>query len=305
MGNLAYFNLHPYRDVQNLIVRFSPVLDARFYRDEVSADDSFNIYLFNSGRNYFLQTSEESIYLNDDMHSFAKGATQLLSTKILNKSVVNYKYVVNFHTAFTNCFRLENKPISTNNMTTMYGSYYNCSNIAGTPIVNKKVTNLIATYYNCGNLTGVPACNENVTMMIGTYYNCINLTGEPAIGPKVKGITDAYYNCYSLEGNPANCNNVQVAINAYYNVPNLYGTFYWYESNNTQASKINATNMFYNRDYTRQLNIYVKTGSSIENALINYSASFGNIYGVGAIDWTYSTSYYYNTMYNTYIYNID
>lgn len=305
MGNVffSYFNLTNYGKAENIYIKdnfyFIKILN------EYSEENSNNIYLTNDdGFNYYLATeAKENFYLYADSSKLATGLTKLVKTDLLNLSKVNYDYVKNFHTSFANCFSLKSEPISTVNMKTMYGSYYNCSNLYGSPQVESNVNNLIGTYYNCTNLTGSPICPKNVISMKGAYYNCINITGAPKIGKKVQSAEDAYFNCYSLQGAPADCNNLLIAINTYYNCPNLYGTFNWYVSNYSQARIINMTNMFYNRDCSRRLNIYTQQGCCIENALLNYSSSFGNLYGTGSISWTQSGDYYYNSLYNTYIYS--
>ena len=305
MGNVyfSYFNLTNYGKAEKVFIKddyyFIKILN------EYSEDNSNNIYLTNDdGFNYYLATErKENFYLGADASKIARGLTKLTKTDLLKPSKLNYYFVQNFHTSFANCFSLDMEPISSENMKTMYGSYYNCTNLYGSPQVDLKVNNLIATYYNCTKLSGQPVCPDNVISMKGAYYNCVNITGSPQIGAKTRSAEDAYYNCYSLQGAPADCNNLLIAVNTYYNCPNLYGTFNWYEVNSTQAKIINATNMFYHRDYSRRLNIYVKADSSVENALINYSATYGNLYGTGAISWTQSGGYYYNSLYNTYIYS--
>lgn len=305
MGNVyfGYFNLSDYGSAENIFIQN----DYYVFKilNEYSEDNSNNIYLTNDDSfNYSLVTNgQDKFYLGLDSSKLVKGLTRLTYTDLLNTSKINYFYVRNFHTSFANCISLNMAPVSSDNMTTMYGSYYNCTNLYGDPTVNSKVNNMIGTYYNCVNLTGSPVCSDNVISMKCAYYNCVNITGSPKIGKKVVSAEDAYFNCYSLQGSPADCNNLLIAINAYYNCPNLYGTFNWYEVNSTQAKIINATNMFYHRDYSRRLNIYVKADSSVENALINYSATYGNLYGTGAISWTQSGGYYYNSLYNTYIYS--
>ena len=60
------------------------------------------------------------------------------------------------------------------------------------------------------------------------------------------------------------------------------------------------TNMFYGRNYDNLLNIYVYENYAIANALLNYSSTCGNLYGVGGLTWTeVSTGLFYNQTYNT------
>ena len=69
--------------------------------------------------------------------------------------------------------------------------------------------------------------------------------------------------------------------------------------------------MFYGRNYSNKLNIYVYNQSAILNALVNYSNSYGNIYGAATpIEWTRlqdseGFGYYNNALTNTNIYVIE
>ena len=63
------------------------------------------------------------------------------------------------------------------------------------------------------------------------------------------------------------------------------------------------TNMFYHRNYSNKLNIYVTNQASILNALVNYPDTYGNLYGT-PLDWTIMTDsggkeYYNNATTNT------
>lgn len=298
---LAYFNLNNYRNTIGSL-EIQRGYNTYSYLEDIHSENS-NGYsiLYNVRGNYYIATDAigNQLYLNSNMVSFARSAWHLQETELLHKTEVNYLYVTNFHTSFANCFSLHEKPVSSKRMKSMYGSYYNCQNMYGHPNVYTNVTNLIGTYYNCVNITGQPICNNNVTIMKGTYYNCTNLGGSPVVAPNVISIEDCYYNCQALEGAPADCNKVFIATNAYYNCPNLYGDFYWYEPDYNIASKINAVNMFYGRNLANSLNIYVRNNSSVYNALLNYSATFGNIYGQGAITWTSIGNDYFNSYYNT------
>lgn len=299
MGELIYFNFNNYRYMTTMDCfhsYYSP-----HYTELLSTPESNGIYLIKNNTDFSIITNldEEVLYLNQDMSHFSKDLYHLTNSIFLNKDIVNYKYVNNFHTSFANCYALCGKPVSSKKMTMMYGSYFNCQNLTGSPKANANVCNLIGTYYNCVNLTGAPVTNDKITVMKGSYYNCVNLSGSPVVGPNVISIEDCYYNCQTLEGAPADCNKVLIAINAYYNCPNLYGDFYWYEPDYNIASKINATNMFYGRDLTRPLNIHVRNNSSVYNALLNYSDTFGNIYGTGAITWSSIGSNFYNITYLT------
>lgn len=299
---LSRFDFNDYRGAEQIrIVQGVPAPED--YLDEVAIDSSNDVYLVENEYddfNYSLVTEDSSdkIYLNDSITGICRELTNLTITDLMDASKINYYHVKNMHTSFTNCYNLVSTPKRGSNVVSMYGAYYNCTNMAGSAVGGTNLTNMIGTYYNCTNLTSFSAWN-NVKMMIGTYYNCVNLTGRPVVSLNAKSIEDCYYNCYKLSGSPANCNNALITINAYYNCPQIYGTFYWYEKNYVQADVINATNMFYNRQTSRRLNIYVRKGMSVENALVNYSDTFGNIYGVGAITWTPTSTGYYNSMYNT------
>lgn len=277
------------------------------YLFEFSLEGSNNIYFSwiksRHDCDYLISTEKkDNFYMNSTLTGLCRELTSLKQTDLLNTSKVNYFYVNNMHTTFANCFSLKESPISPRIVQSMYGTYYNCTNLIGQAASNRIVNNMIGTYYNCTNITGTPICNDNVMFMKGTYYNCYQMTGQPIVGPNVISIEDCYYNCGGLQGSPADCNNVIIAINAYYNCQNLYGAFNWYEVNFNIASRINATNMFYGRNYSNELCIYVRDNSSVMNALLNYSHKYGNIYGVGTIDWTQSGDYYYNSLYNTKIY---
>lgn len=300
MSEFAYFNFKNYKYATTIDLfhgYFTP-----YYNEILNTTETNGIYLVKNRTYLSIYTNEdEQMFLNADMSKFSRELGHLTSSVFLDKSQVNYKYVNNFHTSFANCYSLYGSPVTSKKMTTMYGSYYNCQNLTGSPKANANVVNLIGTYYNCVNLDGSPITNDKVTVMKGTYYNCCNLTGSPVIGPNVISIEDCYYNCWALEGAPADCNKVLVAINAYYNCPNIYGTFNWYEPDYNIAKKINATNMFYNRNYANPLHIQVRENSSVFNALINHSDTYGNIYGVGEIEWVNIAGVYFNGLYNTYV----
>lgn len=311
---LSRFDFNDYRGAEQISL-IKGVSAPDYYLDEVSTDSSNNVYLIENEYddfNYSLTTegSDDNIYFNETIAGMCRELTNLTVTDLINKSKFNYHYVTNMHTTYANCYKLVDRPISGSNVRSMYGTYYNCTNLTYGPQSAENTNNLIGTYYNCTNLTTLSTMTayNNVNMMIGTYYNCINLSGRPIASLNARSIEDCYYNCYNIYGNPANCNNAIITINAYYNCPRINGTFYWYEKNYSQADIINATNMFYNRNRSTRLNIYVKPGTSVENALLNYSGTYGNIYGVGPLTWTRlaNNNGYVNSYYNTYIlyYNV-
>lgn len=304
---LTQFNMQYYKGAEDVSV-LTGQPDQIVYLNELSNDSSNNIYLLEDeldDYNYYISAIDSgNIFLNDNIVGICKGLTNLHNTDLINKSIVNYHYVRNMHSAFANCYNLIGTPISAKRVQSMYGTYYNCQNLTSTPQINANVNNLIGTYYNCKNLS-YANCNDNVKVMIDAYANCTNLIGSPKVGSNVISLYNAYYNCFNLTGSPANCNNALITVNAYYNVPHLNGTFYWYEKNYSLAELISATNMFYNRDCSSWLNIYVRPDKSVFNALVNYSSEYGNIYGVGAIDWTeavsglYGYHNYENQLYKT------
>ena len=309
---LSQFNFNEYAGARSINVRSGITVDT--YLDELSTDNSNSIYLSDGGLaspyNFLISTEDEHdmIYANVNLSGMAKGLTSLENTDLLNKQRFNYYVATNMHTMFANCYSLKGKPISAGHIQSMYGTYYNDTNLKGALQVGSNVTNLIGTFYNCVNLTGPARASENVISMKRAYYNCVKLTGEPACGEKTKSLEEAYYNCYLLEGNPANCNSAIMTANAYYNCPNLYGNFYWCGKSMTdQADKLNLTNMFYQRNCDNKLNIIVRPNSGILNGLLNYSATFGNIYGTGEIIWSEQVNengntYYNNSLYNTNLY---
>ncbi len=304
---LSQFNFNNYAGARTIGVSSGSI--APMYLEELSLENSNNIYLsMISNYNYLISTNdaEDNIYMNSNLSGMCKDLTMLTSTDLLNKHIVNYHEVSNMHTMFANCYSLTGHPVSAKNVLSMYGTYYNCGALTGSAAVNGNVDNLIGAYYNCKKISSVPETIENAKMLIDTFYNCTKITGEPADSDLAISMQNAYYNCWRLQGNPANCNNAIITTNAYYNCKNLYGDFYWQVNDFDQAEKINAVNMFYNRNCDNQLNIHIKYNSAIMNGLLNYSGSFGNIYGIGAIDWSHATNdesdlygYYYNELYNT------
>lgn len=304
---MSYFNFNDYSsalriNVANFLQPYSIIDD-----DDLAIDNNNKIILSHEDNIYLISTNgEDEIYLNSNLSGLVRHSTDLQTTDLLDKTKVNYHYVTNMHSAFANCYNLEGIPVSAKRVRSMYGTYYNCGNLSGTIKINANVNNLIGTYYNCINVVDVPSTIKNVRITVDSFYNCSKIEGAPADMDLSRSLMNTYYNCYLLSGNPANCNNAVVTINAYYNCPNLYGNFYWYNDCFDQADKMNATNMFYNRNCDNKLNIYVELNSGVLNALINYSATYGNIYGVGELEWTvinneeYPDYYYYNNeLYNT------
>lgn len=303
MKKAAYFNFKNYRSA--VLINILPseltyptknyVLD-----DFSSAESDAPIYFTPHGEFNYLFYTSEPIYLNRNCVGLAKDLTKLNYCILFNTNYFNYKYVTNMHTAFTNCFNITNHPIMPKNVISCYGMYYDCRNITGSPKIGNNTHNLIATYYNCQNLNGTIPNIAEIDMMVGTYYNCCNLTGALPSDIQAKSMYEAFYNCYQLEGQPSNCNNAFITINTYYNCPNIYGEFYWCLNSFHQAKKVNMTNMFYNRDPSQMLTIYAWENYAIANALLNYSAAHGNLYGTGAITWAQTdTLIYYNSQYNT------
>lgn len=279
------------------------------YIDELSADNS-NVYLTNQELNYYLtpDTSYTKIYMNSNLKCLARELTDLTHTDFLS-SVCNYSEVIDMHTSYSNCFMLAGSPKVGDSVTKMYGTYYNASNLTGAAKVSPYALNLIGTYYNCSGLTSINRENTNATMMINTFYNCVNIAGSPIDADYAQSLSGAYYNCISLTGNPANCNNAFITTNAYYNCNNLYGDFYWLYNKASQADIVDMTNMFYQRNYSNKLNIYVTNHASICNALVNYADSYGNLYGI-PLDWTLLTDssgkeYYNNATTNTNIFLVE
>lgn len=283
------------------------------YIAELSTSSTVNIYLTNNGFNYFLipEDEYENIYMNDNISGLARGMTALKHTDFLRSSYFKYTYVNNMHTSYMNCFKLQGSPLCGNKVKSMYGAYFNDSNLSGNYAIGKSVNNLIGSYYNCQNLTNFIITNTNAVMMGDAFYNCVNLTGVPFDADRTKSLLNTFYNCYLLNGKPSNCNNAFITTNAYYNCPNLYGTFYWLYNKASQADVMNSTNMFYGRNYSNKLNIYVYNQRAVLNALVNYSDSYGNIYGSTApLEWTKMQDtegfdYYNNALTNTNIYIIE
>lgn len=305
---LSQFKFNEYKGAENINVRFGYTPETP-YLEDYSVVDSNGFYLSQDEPNEFNYTlsteyaGDTTVYLNRNMSGICKDLTNLYHTDLMNKTKLNYHYTTNLHTAFANCYRLFEQPISAKYVNSMYGTYYNGTNLYGPAAVNANVTNMIGTYYNCNNIT---AGNTSVktTVMIDAFHDCGNIVGRPYCGNNVKSLYNAYYNCFNLRGAPANCNNAAITINAYYNCPNLNGTFYWYKKDTPFADAINATNMFYNRNCSSWLNIYVYPNKCIFNALVNYSDTFGNIYGTGALTWSkvsglHGFNNYENALYKT------
>lgn len=292
-------------------INFLPSQQVQDYDLEVSLSDSSNIYLSHNNQVYnFTTEDDDNFYFNWNMCGFARGLFELKHTDALNKSITKFANVTNMHTAFANCYSLRGSPRCTNNVFSMYGTYYNDKKLEGNFVLGSSVNNLIGTYYNCYGLTTIEAPEGGVPakMMIQTFYNCTNLTGPTFDVDLAQSLRDSFYNCVLLEGKPCNCNSAYITTNAYYNCPNVYGTFYWLYKNSSQADIVNITNMFYHRNYANKLNMYVRAGGSVLNALVNYSGTYGNIYGTATpIDWTlvpeeHGRYYYNNSMTNTNIY---
>lgn len=307
---LSKFNLGSYRGAETVNVVFNYTPDSSL--EDLSIVDSNKVLLSRNepfGFNYTISTIEETdtnIFLNRNLSGLCRSLTNLQHTDLIDKTKVNYHYVTNMHTTFANCYSLNAQPISGKYVNSMYGTYYNDSNLIDEVYINANVNNMIGTFYRCNNITGSPKVNKNVRMTISSYYQCDNLTGRPA--PNVYSISMArmYYNCDNLVGAPSNCNNALVTAYAYYRCPNIYGTFYWDVEDTDQASAVNARYMFYGRDTSKKLNIYVRYNKCILNALVNYPSGYGAIYGT-PLTWTqYFDSngypYYVNTVYNTNIY---
>lgn len=290
-------------------INFLPSITVQDYDNELSIAGGNNIYLSHTNQVYnFTTEGDDLFYLNANMCGFARGLIELRHTDALTKSITKINEVTNLHTAFANCYHLSGSPRCTDNIKCMYGAYYNGVRLTGEGIISANANNLIGTYFNCKNITSINCINTKATMMVETFYNCTNLSGNLYDADWAKSLKDCFYNCYLLEGNPCNCNSAFVTINAYYNCPNLYGTFYWQYNKVSQAELINATNMFYGRNYSNKLNMYVYNQSGILNALLNYGDSYGNIYGISTpLTWTRMQdqegfNYYNNSATNTNIY---
>lgn len=242
--------------------------------------------------------------------------------------------VTNMVWAYRNCRNLNGSPVCGDNVTNMYGTYYGCNNLTGNPVVGNNVTNMVLTYYNCINLTGQPV----VSPLIGTsagqgvesaYYNCYKLTGQPII-PYLNGVgcSQMYLNCSNLSGTPTNmngegsgsysayctfynCRNIEVSdysisycinnlVNTFYNCPNVYGNMYIRYNKATAYSQVNLRTCFYGRDNSKQLNIFVAAGKSVNAWLY----SIGTPTNGTKLTWTQDTanSCYYNTVDNLYVY---
>lgn len=305
---LAKFNFMNYKGAEDISINFN-AQTPEYYIEEISTLQGNNIYLREDPDdyfNYFIESEGEMIYADKNLSGLCRGLTNLLHTDVINKEKLNYHYVKNLHTAFANCYTMQENPISAKYVNSMYGTYYNCTNIIGSPYINANVNNLIGTFYNCRNITGSPVINKNVRMTIGTYYQCDNLSGRPVPNVYSVSMAEMYYNCDNISGQPSNCNNAFVTAYAYYRCPNIYGTFYWDTAVADQKETVNARYMFAGRNTDRYLNIYVKHNQCILNALINSPAGHGQIYE-RPLTWTlYIDSngfpYYINTEYKTNIY---
>lgn len=297
------FNFYNYRSAKQIIYFPSEIAYTSpnyVLEDLSSAESDSPIYMTPHGYSNYLIYSTNAIYLNQNCVGMAKGLTQLSQTDFFNTQCFNYKYVRNMHTMFADCQSLLGHPVGPSKATSLYGTYYNCGNLTGRPKIGANTNNLIATYYNCTNLSGALYDSPNVISMTETYYNCYNLSGSCPADIGASSLYGTFYNCQGLSGNPANCNNAYITINTYYGCENIYGSFYWCVNSFKQAEKVNMTNMFYGRSYSKQLNIYVYENYAIANAILNYSDTHGNLYGTGAITWTETgPGTFYNQTYNT------
>lgn len=308
---LEQINFKNYRGAESISVTSGVLPQGAEYISELSLDNSKNIYLWKKDYNYVLSTDsdDDKIYMNENLSGMCKQLTLLESTDLINNQIVNYHYTTNMHTAFANCYSLLGIPAASSKIKSMYGTYYNCTNIAGSVYFGySNINNMIGTCYNCTNLIGPAYVSSNVICMKRAFYNCTNLIGNPAIGTKTKSIEEAYYNCTNISGSCMTVlQNLTIATNAFYNCANIYGYFRIKSNNRIKATLVNFTNTFYNRNFSNNLNIGLDPNHAVGNALLNYSDSYGNIYGIGALEWTlefmnvWPHNYYtaFNAMTNT------
>ena len=203
--------------------------------------------------------------------------------------------VVNMTYTYYQCYNLTGSPVCGNNVIDMSATYNGCSNLTGSPVCGNSVIGMYNTYRNCKNLTGSPACGNNVIYMYQTYYNCQNLTGSPVCGDNVIYMAFTYGDCYNLTGTPVCGPNVTNMYSTYCNCYNLSaGNQYWYSKNVN-----NIRNCFRGKNNSRRYNIHCYNNSKTLNTLlINNTRS---IVGT-SITWTNAGTYYYNAVYNIYIY---
>ena len=215
----------------------------------------------------------------------------------LTGSPVCGEKVTNMARTYFNCYNLTGSPVCGNNVTSMGSTYSNCYNLTGFPVCGDNVTDMYYTYGECYNLTGSPVCGEKVTNMTNTYYNCCNLTGSPVCGDNVTNMGSTYENCSNLTGSPVCGNNVTNMSNTYSNCSNLTGNAYFY------SSVVNhSRNCFCNKNNSKQLNIYVPSGSTTQTTVL-----ISNAYSLigKSITYTNAGTYHYNTKYNIYIYPVE
>ena len=208
-----------------------------------------------------------------NMYSTYNNCCNLTGSPVCRPSVTNFAWtyrnctnltgnpvcgdkVTDMADAYYQCPSLTGSPVCGPNVTNMSGAYTDCSGLTGNPVCGNNVTDMGYTYQYCYGITGSPVCGDNVTTMTSTYWDCRKLTGSPVCGPNVTMMAHTYWNCSNLTGAPVCGPNVTSMINTYYKCRNLYGDMYVYSDNIS-----NATNCFYGRNNSRQLNISVNFGT--------------------------------------------
>lgn len=182
--------------------------------------------------------------------------------------------VVNFNSAYLNCTKVK-EAVMGPNVEDAYASYMGCTDLI-TPACGNNVKRFSYCYENCASLTEA-VCGHNVISMGRTYFGCEKLT-KAVFGPNVEEITYAYANC-----------------------PNIKGNTYLYSNNVKQKS---SGGVFYGRNTSNMLNIYVHQGTTSLNSILDTAKSYS--LSSKAMTYTNDTANnrYYNTAYNIYIYPV-
>ena len=236
-------------------------------------------YLNTDSTNVILSTKAEKIYLNENISDMFYNCRNLLLN--LDSLDWNYDLVKYMSRTFLNCYNLKGSPVCGNNVTNMAGAYYSCK-LTGSPVCGDNVTNMAAAYQSCRNLTGSPVCGNNVIDMAFAYQSCRNLTGSPVCGDNVIDMAYAYSDCYNLYGN--------MNISSF--------------TNKSSSESGLVKNLFYLRDTSNRLNIFVPYGSNnIFNILQNANTIPNSITGSN-FNWILdlSNDRFYNASVNIYVY---
>ena len=173
---------------------------------------------------------------------------------------------------FFNCYNYNQPTSIPPNATSLYFMFTNCYSFNQSVTIPASVTNLAYTFCDCNKFNQPVIIPDSVTTMCETFRNCRNLNVPMSIGAGVTNLSGAFKNCSNFGSN--------VTV--------------------LSSGVTNIKNMFYGKNNSKRVNVFVPAGSTTNTTFNNVAPMFN----VSSVTMTNDTANNcrYNTARNIYVY---